>query len=203
MPPSSAPAPPRRLVIATANPGKLAEFRALLADLPVELTSLGELALPAPEETGESFLANATLKARHAAALCGHGAIADDSGLEVDALGGAPGIFSARYAGRQGDDAANNEKLIGELRGVPPERRTARYRCVLVCVRNAQDSEPLVSAAVWEGLIVDAAQGAGGFGYDPHFFLPSLGVTAAQLAPGDKNRVSHRGRALRALRERL
>jgi XTP/dITP diphosphohydrolase len=203
MPPSSAPAPPRRLVVATANPGKLAEFRALLADLPLGLTSLGELALPSPEESGCSFLENAALKARHAASLSGLAAIADDSGLEVDALGGAPGIFSARYAGPRADDAANNAKLLAALAGVEPARRTARYRCVLVCVRQAQDPQPLVAEGVWEGLILDAARGGAGFGYDPLFYLPALGRTAAQLDPAEKNRQSHRGKALALLRERL
>src|SRR5215475_9548359 len=155
MPPNSTHARPRRLVVATANPGKLAEFRALLAGLPFELTSLGELSLPSPEESGSSFLANATLKARHAASLSGLAALADDSGLEVDALGGAPGIFSARYAGPLADDAANNAKLVKALKDVPHERRTARYRCVLVFVRQPLDPTPVVAEGVWEGLILE------------------------------------------------
>ena len=203
MPPSSAPVPPRRLVVATANAGKLREFRALLTGLPFELTSLGELALPSPEETGSSFLENAMLKARHAARLSGLAAIADDSGLEVDALQGAPGVFSARYAGPGADDAANNAKLVRALAGTPPQQRTARYRCVLVRVREPLDPEPLVAEGSWEGLIVATPRGEGGFGYDPHFYLPDLGRTAAELPPAEKNRLGHRGQALRLLRERL
>lgn len=203
MPPSSAPAPHSRLVVATANPGKLREFRALLAGLPFELTSLGELGLPSADETGSTFLANATLKARHAARLSGLAALADDSGLEVDALNGAPGVFSARYAGPAADDEANNARLVRALAGVPPPRRTARYRCVLVLVREAGDPRPRVAEGTWEGLIVDAPLGHGGFGYDAHFYLPALGLTAAQLPAAEKNRLSHRGQALRRLREQL
>jgi XTP/dITP diphosphohydrolase len=193
---------PKRLVVATANPGKLREFRALLADLPFELCSLAELGLPSPEETGATFLGNAMLKARHAAAAGGCAAVADDSGIEVDALGGAPGIYSARYAGTGAVDAANNAKLISALRGVPPELRGARYRCALVFVAAA-DAPPRVAEAAWEGFILDAPRGAGGFGYDPYFWLPDLNKTAAELAPEEKNRLSHRGRAMRALREIL
>jgi XTP/dITP diphosphohydrolase len=203
MPPSLAPAPRKRLVIASANAGKLAEFRALLAGLPFDLTSLGEMALPSPEETGATFLANATLKARHAAAATGFAAIADDSGLEVDALGGAPGILSARYAGAQGDDAANNMKLIDALKALPPEQRQACYRCVLVLVRDPLDPDPLIAEGDWQGEILETPRGSGGFGYDPYFFVPELGKTAAELSAHDKNRLSHRGMAMRALRERL
>jgi XTP/dITP diphosphohydrolase len=190
-------------VLASANAGKLAEFRALLKDLPFDVTGLGELALPSPEESGASFLANATLKARHAAAATGLAAIADDSGLEVDALGGAPGILSARYAGAQGDDAANNLKLVNALKGVPRPLRRARYRCALVLVRQPQDPAPLVAEGVWEGEILDAPRGTQGFGYDPYFFLPQLGLTAAELDPADKNRLSHRGAAFLKLRDQL
>lgn len=197
------PAPPRRLVVATANAGKLKEFRTLLAELPFELTSLGELNLPSPEESGTSFLANATLKARHAASLSGLAALADDSGLEVDALGGAPGIFSARYAGSSADDQANNAKLVAELEGVPAAKRTARYRCVLVFVHQALDPYPLIAEGVWEGIILDVPRGEGGFGYDPYFYLPELKVTAAELPGAEKNRLSHRGQAMRSLRAKL
>ena len=203
MPRNSTHAPRRRLVVATANEGKLAEFRALLADVPFDLTSLGELHLPSPEESGASFLANATLKARHAASLSGLAALADDSGLEVDALGGAPGVHSARYAGAQGDDRANNLKLVAALRDVPNNKRQARYRCVLVLVREPSDPAPLIAEGVWEGEILDAPRGAGGFGYDAYFYLPALKCTAAELPPETKNRLSHRGTALKALRERL
>jgi XTP/dITP diphosphohydrolase len=194
---------PRRLVIATGNVGKLREFRSLLAGLPFELTSSAELKLPSPEETGGTFLANALLKARQAAALSGSPAVADDSGLEVDALNGAPGIYSARYAGLDADDAANNAKLLRALAGLPHERRRARYRCALVLVESADDAAPLIAEADWEGFILDAPRGLGGFGYDPYFWLPELHQTAAELPPADKNLLSHRGKALRALREQL
>jgi XTP/dITP diphosphohydrolase len=191
------------LVIATANSGKLREFRSLLAGLPFDLTSSGELGLSSPQETGVTFLANALLKARHAANLSGSAAVADDSGLEVDALAGAPGIYSARYAGLDADDAANNAKLMSALRGVAQERRRARYRCALVFVESAEDSAPLVAEADWQGFILDAPRGGGGFGYDPYFWLPELNKTAAELPPAEKNRLSHRGKAMRALREQL
>ena len=202
MPLSSAPVR-RPLIVATHNPGKLREFRALLAGLPFDLRGLEELGVASPDESGASFLENAMLKARHAAAAQGAAAIADDSGLEVDALGGAPGIYSARYAGPGADDAANNAKLVRALAGTPAARRAARYRCVLVFVAGAADASPLIAEGVWEGLIVDSPRGAGGFGYDPYFWLPDLGLTAAQLEPGEKNRLSHRGSAMRALRSRL
>jgi XTP/dITP diphosphohydrolase len=214
MPRSSVRAPRRPLVVATGNPGKLREFRALLAELPFELLGLGELGIASPEETGSSFLENALLKARHAAGaalaagLSGAdgsavAAIADDSGLEVDALGGAPGILSARYAGVGADDAANNAKLLNALAGMCSEQRRARYRCVLAFVSGADDAAPLIAEAAWEGVIIDEPRGCGGFGYDPYFWLPELGMTAAQLPLADKNRLSHRGRALGALRDRL
>jgi XTP/dITP diphosphohydrolase len=214
MPPSSVHVLLRLLVVATSNPGKLREFRALLAGLPFDLHSLGELGIAAPEETGTSFADNALLKARHAvAAALGAGlggasplnvaAIADDSGLEVDALDGAPGIYSARYAGAGADDAANNAKLLDALAGMCREQRVARYRCALAFVSGEPDEAPLMAEGVWEGVIIDMPQGAGGFGYDPYFWLPDLGVTAAQLDPEHKNRLSHRGIAMRALRDQL
>jgi len=203
MPLSSALAPPKRLVVASANPGKLREFRSLLAGLPFELSSLAELGLAGPVESGTSFQENATLKARHAASASGFAAVADDSGLEVDALGGAPGIFSARYAGTGADDEANSAKLLRELHGVPMERRRARYRCALVFVSAAQDPAPLNADGVGEGFILDAPRGRGGFGYDPYFWLPELAATAAQLDCAEKNRHSHRGQAMRALRALL
>jgi XTP/dITP diphosphohydrolase len=200
------------LIVATSNPGKLREFRALLSDLPFELHGLGELGVDPPEESGASFLENALLKARHAAAAAaaagfrgaktsGVAAIADDSGLEVDALGGAPGIFSARYAGIGAGDAANNAKLLSELAGVPSERRRARYRCALALVFAPSNAAPLIAEGVWDGFILESPRGSGGFGYDPYFWLPDLGVTAAELDPADKNRRSHRGIAMRALRD--
>ncbi len=195
-----------RLVIATGNAGKLREFQALLADLPFDLVGQGELGVTAPAETGSTFLENALLKARYAAEVTGSAAIADDSGLEVDVLGGAPGIHSARYAGAGGGaatDAANNAKLMATLAGVPLEQRRARYRCVLVFVAGPGDPEPVTAEGVWEGAILDAPRGTAGFGYDPYFWLAEMSATAAELDPMDKNRVSHRGIALRALRARL
>ena len=210
MPPSSVHVPRRPLIVATGNPGKLLEFRALLADLPFDIRSLGELGIASPEETGASFLENALLKARHAAAAGFHGApaphcaaIADDSGLEVDALGGAPGIFSARFAGLGADDVANNAKLRSALAGIPAEQRRARYRCVLVFVAGADDTAPLIAEGTWEGRILDAPRGSGGFGYDPYFWLPDLDASVAQLDLDQKNRLSHRGKAMRALRALL
>jgi XTP/dITP diphosphohydrolase len=191
-----------RLVVATANPGKLREFRSLLAGLPYELISLAELGLESPAETGSSFLENATLKARHAATLSGFAAVADDSGIEVDALGGAPGIHSARYAGADASASANNAKLMSALEGVPLDARQARYRCALVLI-EAADSAPMVAQAAWEGFILDVPRGSGGFGYDPYFWLPELDRTAAELGSEEKNRLSHRGKAMRALREAL
>jgi XTP/dITP diphosphohydrolase len=213
MPHSSVRAP-RRLVVATSNPGKLREFRSLLqaAEMdaqPYELVSLAELGLPSPAESGKTFLANALLKAQHAAGLSGHAALADDSGLEVDALDGAPGIYSARYAGVSdaGADAANNAKLLRELADIPFERRTARYRCALVLLdapgAAAPGASPLVAEGVWEGYILDAPRGAGGFGYDPYFWLPDRQLTVAQLSTEDKNRLSHRGKAMHGLRTAL
>jgi len=213
MRPSKALVPSRPLIVATGNPGKLREFGALLSDLPFELHSLADLRIASPEESGASFLENALLKARHAAAAAlavgfggasaGVAAIADDSGLEVDALGGAPGIFSARYAGVGADDAANNAKLLSALAGTAPHCRGARYRCALVMVFAPSDAAPLIAEGIWEGSILESPQGSGGFGYDPYFWLPHLGVTAAQLDPSDKNRLSHRGIAMRALRNQL
>jgi XTP/dITP diphosphohydrolase len=203
MPPSSAPVP-RPLIVATHNPGKLRELRALLAELPYTISGLGDLGVASPEESGATFLENVLLKARHAAAAAGNiPAIADDSGLEVDALGGAPGIFSARYAGPGASDADNNVKLVGALAGVPWAQRAARYRCALVFVREADDSAPLIAEGVWHGVILDTPQGVGGFGYDPYFWLPDRGMTAAQLDLADKNRLSHRGIAMRTLCNQL
>ena len=197
------------LVVATSNPGKLREFAALLTDLPFDLHGLGELHITPPVESGSSFLENALLKARHAAGAAastgpaGAAALADDSGLEVDALGGAPGVYSARYAGSGADDSANNAKLMAALAGTPPDQRRARYRCVLVFVRSATDAAPLIAEGVWEGRILEAPRGSGGFGYDPYFFLPELGLSAAELDAAAKNRLSHRGQALAKLHAQL
>lgn len=189
----------QRLVLATGNPGKRREMAPLLAPLGLEIVTQGELEIAGAEETGLSFVENALLKARHAARESGLPAIADDSGLAVDALNGAPGIYSARYAGADADDAANNRKLLAALEGLPEERRTARYHCLLVYLRHAEDPVPVIAEGHWEGRIAAAPQGSGGFGYDPLFYLPELGCTAAELPAEEKNRRSHRGRALSAL----
>jgi XTP/dITP diphosphohydrolase len=193
----------RTLVLATGNSGKLREFRALLEGLPFDVIAQTELGLIGPEETGSTFLENALLKARHTAAAANAAAIADDSGLEVDALDGAPGIYSARYAGVGADDAANNSKLLAALHGIRGNARRARYRCALVFVAGPGDAAPLTAEGVWEGAIVESPRGSAGFGYDPYFWLPELNMTAAELAPAEKNRRSHRGIAMRTMRELL
>jgi XTP/dITP diphosphohydrolase len=190
-----------KLVLATANAGKQRELAALLAPCGGELVLQGALGIEAPEETGATFEANALLKARHAARHSGLPALADDSGIEVDALGGAPGVYSARYAGAGAGDAANTAKLLEALRGVPAAARGARYRCVIVRVRDADDPAPLVATGSWEGRIADAPRGTGGFGYDPVFVPAGETLTAAEMSAAEKNAVSHRARALRALLE--
>jgi XTP/dITP diphosphohydrolase len=188
-----------QVVLATGNPGKQREFAALLAPLGIELLLQTSLGIEAAEETGSSFEANALLKARHAAARARLPALADDSGLEVDALGGRPGVYSARYAGPGASDADNNALLARELAGVPEAQRTARYRCVLALVRSGDDAAPLFAEGSWEGRIALAPAGSGGFGYDPWFIPDGQRVTSAQLAADIKNALSHRGIALRAL----
>jgi XTP/dITP diphosphohydrolase len=190
------------LVLASGNAGKLRELRSLLAGLPLRVEPQSLFDVVPAEETGTTFAENALLKARAAAQATGAAVIADDSGLQVDALGGAPGVWSARFAGPNADDAANNAKLVASLAGLAPGKRRARYRCVLVCLL-AGEREPLLAEGVWEGVILDAPRGSGGFGYDPHFWLPELRLTAAELSPQDKNRLSHRGKAMRALRAQL
>ncbi len=188
-----------RIVLATGNAGKLAEFRQLLADTGFEVEPQAAFDVPEAIESGLSFVENAIIKARNAAQHSGHPAIADDSGLEVDALDGAPGIYSARFAGAKATDADNNALLLQKLAGVPESLRSARYQCVLVFMRHAADPSPLICQASWEGRILDAPRGDGGFGYDPLFWLPELNCTAAELAAGEKNLRSHRGRAMNAL----
>lgn len=192
----------QRLVVATGNRGKLAEFRDLLGDSGIELLSQGELGIDDPPETGTTFVENAIIKARNAARRSGLPALADDSGLIVDALGGAPGLISAHYGGVQGDAARNIARLLGELEGVPEERRAARFHSVIVLLRHAEDPAPLIAEGSWEGRILHAPRGAGGFGYDPVFFSPEHGCSAAELDAAVKNRVSHRGRAMALLRGR-
>jgi XTP/dITP diphosphohydrolase len=186
-------------VLATGNAGKLREMRAILDPWHVEVLPLADFTRDAAAETGLSFVENAILKARFAAEASGLPAVADDSGLEVDALHGAPGIYSARYAGDPADDAANNAKLLGELAGVPAESRTARYRCAMAYLRWPLDPAPVICQASWEGHIATAPRGSGGFGYDPLFVVAGSQRTAAEFGAEEKNRVSHRGQALRGL----
>ncbi|HZH42780.1 MAG TPA: RdgB/HAM1 family non-canonical purine NTP pyrophosphatase [Lysobacter sp.] len=193
----------RRLVVASGNPGKLREFRALLAGDAVTLLAQGELGIVDVEETGLTFVENALLKARHASHLSGLPALGDDSGLCVDALGGAPGLYSARYAGTHGNAQANIDKLLDALRDVPEHERGAHFYAVLVLVRHAGDPQPLIAEGLWRGRILHAPRGDRGFGYDPVFFDPAYGCSAAELDPLVKNRISHRGQALAALRAKL
>jgi XTP/dITP diphosphohydrolase len=194
---------PRKLVLASGNRGKLAEFQQLLQNVGFDVIPQTSQQVPEIEETGLSFVENAILKARNAAAFCGLPALADDSGIEVDALHGAPGIYSARFAGAGASDADNNRKLLDMLRDVPLAQRTARYRCVLVFMRHGRDPSPLICDGAWEGLIVDTPRGDNGFGYDPFFFVPDQNVTAAELPPALKNQLSHRGVAMAKLLQAL
>ncbi|EKZ98689.1 MULTISPECIES: RdgB/HAM1 family non-canonical purine NTP pyrophosphatase [Cupriavidus] len=194
----------QRLVLASNNPGKLREFSALLSPLGFDVVPQGELGVPEAEEPFATFVENALTKARHAARLTGMPALADDSGICVEALDGAPGVYSARYAqtvGKPKSDAANNAHLISQLAG--KLNRRAHYYCVLVMVRHADDPRPIIAEGIWAGEVVDAPRGNGGFGYDPHFLLPSVGKTAAELSAEEKNTVSHRALALQELVARL
>ena len=190
-----------RLVLASSNEGKLREMRRLLSPLGIEVVAQAELGIPDALEPHATFVENALVKARHACTLCALPALADDSGVCVDALGGAPGVHSARYAGEPRSDARNNEKLVAALKGV--EDRRAHYACVLVLVRHADDPEPIIAEGRWHGRIVEVPRGTGGFGYDPHFEDIETGMTGAQLPLARKNEISHRGKAMRALIERL
>lgn len=192
-----------KLVIASGNRGKLAEFDELLADSGIECIPQAALGVDDAEETASTFVENALIKARHATRLTGLPALADDSGLCVDALGGAPGLYSARYAGVHGDATANIAKLLDAMRDVPEAGRTAHFHAVIVLLRHAGDPQPIIAEGQWPGLILQAPCGNGGFGYDPVFFDPVHGLSAAELEPSLKNRISHRGRALAALRARL
>jgi XTP/dITP diphosphohydrolase len=191
----------QKLVLASNNAGKVKEFKALLAPLNFEVIPQGELGIPAAEEPHYTFVENALAKARHASAASGLPALADDSGICAHALNGEPGVLSARYAGEPADDVANNQKLIQNLLAYTD--RGAHYVCALVMVNSANDPEPLVVQTRWYGQIVDQAKGSNGFGYDPYFFLPELGLTAAELEPAKKNLISHRGLALRELISQL
>ena len=187
----------QKLVLASNNADKVREFQELLAPFHFQVIPQGDLGIPAAEEPHHTFVENALAKARHASAASGLPALADDSGICAHALNGAPGVYSARYAGLAGDNAANNQKLIAALKDKTD--RGAHYVCALVMVNSANDPEPLIVQTRWYGQVVDEAKGNHGFGYDPHFFLPELGTTAAELAPSEKNRISHRGQALREL----
>ncbi|WP_017938545.1 RdgB/HAM1 family non-canonical purine NTP pyrophosphatase [Zestomonas thermotolerans] len=189
------------LVLASHNPGKLKELQAMLGDA-VRVRSVAEFSSHEPEETGLSFIENAILKARHAARVSGLPALADDSGLAVDALGGAPGIYSARYADGRGD-AANNAKLLEALKDVPDAERGAQFVCALALLRHAEDPLPILCEGLWHGRILHAPRGEHGFGYDPLFWVPEANCSSAELPPAEKNRLSHRARAMAQLRQRL
>jgi XTP/dITP diphosphohydrolase len=193
----------KQLVLASGNPGKLRELSAILDDLGYQLTAQSEFKVEEVAETGTTFVENAIIKARHAASQTGLAALADDSGIEVDALNGAPGVYSARFSGPGASDAANNALLVEKLRAVPAAERSARYRAVIVLMRHAADPSPLICEGSWEGLIQLQPAGDGGFGYDPYFFLPELGCTSAELSAAEKNRLSHRGKALVELKRKI
>lgn len=191
------------IVLASNNPGKLREIRALLDGSPLTCQAQDELGVSSVEETGLTFIENALIKARHAAEQTGYAAIADDSGLCVDALSGAPGIYSARFAGQGATDEENLQKLLSSLAQVPAEDRTARFQCVIVYLRHEKDPAPVVCQGTWEGVITNTPRGENGFGYDPVFLVPELGQTAAELSSDIKNQHSHRGQAVRQLATEL
>jgi XTP/dITP diphosphohydrolase len=193
----------QRVVLATGNPGKLRQFSELLADCGLALVRQSDFGIEPPPETGGTFRENSLIKARNAARLTGLPAIADDSGLEVDALGGRPGLYSARYAGENASDEANLRKMLAELAGVRAERRGARYRSVIVFVANGDDPAPLVGEGVWEGTIAEAPRGNGGFGYDPIFVPVGESSTAAEMPAELRNELCHRGQAARAFLAQL
>ena len=192
-----------KLVLASGNQGKLKEMQALLESLGLEVLPQSNFNTPEADETGLSFVENAIIKARNAAKYSGWVSVADDSGLEVDFLKGAPGIYSARYSGPEATDETNNRKLLYELRGIPEGQRGARFHCALALVRHEDDPAPLIVHRTWEGRILESPQGEQGFGYDPLFFVPSEGCSSAELDRELKNRISHRGQAMQALLEKL
>lgn len=193
----------KKVVLATGNAGKVRELASLLADFGLDVVAQTELGVSSADETGLTFIENAIIKARHAAQVTGLPAIADDSGLAVDALGGAPGIYSARYAGEDATDQQNLEKLLVALQDLPDAERKAQFHCVLVYLRHAEDPTPLVFHGRWDGVITHQPAGDGGFGYDPIFYVPSEGKTASQLTREEKSAISHRGQALKLLLEAL
>ncbi|TJY58348.1 RdgB/HAM1 family non-canonical purine NTP pyrophosphatase [Sinimarinibacterium sp. CAU 1509] len=196
-------AAPTQLVVASRNAKKLRELQPLLSPLGLDLRSISEFGADDVEETAPTFVENALIKARHACRISGLPAIADDSGLEVDYLGGAPGVRSARYAGEPSNDAANNRKLLEALHGVDPARRAARFVCTMVYLRHADDPVPLIAQGLWPGRILETPRGANGFGYDPLFWVDDHGCSAADLDAAVKNRISHRGQAVAQLRQLL
>ena len=193
----------RKIVLASGNAGKLREFQQLLEGCGFEVIPQSALNVGNVDETGTTFVENAIIKARHACEQTGLPAIADDSGIEVDALRGRPGVYSARYAGEGASDASNNQLLLAELKGVPADKRTARYHAVLAYMRHAQDPTPILCHGVWEGSILTEARGQGGFGYDPLFFVPTHNCASAELDKAEKNRISHRGKAMQELLQKL
>ena len=192
-----------KLVLASGNAGKLKELQAMLAQLPLQIVPQRELGVGDVPETGLTFVENALIKARHASLQTGLPALADDSGICVDALNGAPGLYSARYAGEHGNADRNIDKLLDALKDVAGEQRGAHFYCVLVLLRHAHDPQPLIVEGEWRGRILDASRGQGGHGYDPVFLDPSYGLSAAEMDPVLKNRLSHRGKALASLKQRL
>lgn len=193
----------KKIVLASGNKGKLREFQDLLSGCGFEVLPQSDFFVENAEETGLTFVENAIIKARYACAKTGLPALADDSGIEVDALNGRPGIYSARYAGENANDEKNNQKLLLELKDIPVAQRTARYHAVLAFMRHAEDPTPILCHGVWEGIILSEPQGAGGFGYDPLFFVPTHNCTSAALSKEEKNRISHRGKAMQALLQQL
>jgi XTP/dITP diphosphohydrolase len=193
----------KKIVLASNNPGKVREINQLLEKLDIEVVSQSDFDVPEIEETGLTFVENAILKARNAAHHTGLPALADDSGIEVDALNGAPGIYSARYAGVGASDADNLEKLLKQLNALDKASRLARFQCLMVLMRHENDPTPLICQGTWEGEIIDTPQGDNGFGYDPIFYVPSENCTSAQLPPEKKNALSHRGKALQCLLDKL
>ncbi len=193
----------KTIVLASGNPGKIREMGEVLAEVDLRIASQTDFGIPEAEETGLTFVENAIIKARHACAHTGLPAIADDSGLEVDALHGAPGIYSSRYAGPGAGDRDNLDKLLGAMAGVPDGQRGARFQCLMVYMEHEADPTPLICQGTWEGEILHAPRGTGGFGYDPVFYVPTHHCASAELPPAVKNRLSHRGQALRRLLEAL
>lgn len=193
----------KKLVLASSNPGKLRELSALLDESRYKIIPQADFNVPEVAETGTTFVENAIIKARHAAQYTGLAALADDSGIVIDALNGEPGVHSARFSGSDASDESNNILLVERLRSVPEAQRSARYQAVIVYMRNAADPSPIICEGSWEGIMVLEAKGSGGFGYDPYFYLPDYSCTSAELNADEKNRISHRGQALRLLLEKL